>query len=54
MQKLIFILSISVIIQSFDHVILAQEILNPDDQESSFFQAVRANQKESYLTINYL
>ncbi len=50
MQKLIFILLISTIIQINGRVIQAQESLLPDDQESSFFQAVRANQKESYIT----
>jgi hypothetical protein len=51
MKKLISILWISMITQVNGHIILAQESLLPGDQESSFFQAVRANQKESYITL---
>jgi hypothetical protein len=50
MKKLILGIILSTIIQINGRVIQAQESLLPEDQESSFFQTVRANQKESYIT----
>ena len=50
MKKLILGIILSTIIHNNGQVILAQESLPSDDQESSFFQTVRANQKESYIT----